>query len=370
MKKNKKIIFASIAFISVLIVIVLVYFFTNKQETYIWTLIPETPYNLDEVFPESPETPIVEESQEDTLSSKIRMLCDLWSSKNIQTSTIWQILKKDILKNIDQRYILLNLPNLVIKTCAADYDNLYLQQIILYLRSDDDVMVIYDEENVRKIWELIQNISFDSTWMDKKRLREDGEHFKKIFFEQNLTNLMSVYFSDYMINKNEPKKFFKSYSFDTFENRNSNFDMLLQKFNKFLNTSNFSWIEDFRDHVKKFYNINSKEDLVVELNEKYLSFEKKLLDEMKIDLTVSMKHMQALEDFYLWDEFKKIKENKEFYDLFLELWEKHFLFSLLSDDYVDWLDESWSWKEFFWDEHVGKFLPRLGYLYMLDKSNQ
>jgi len=50
-------------------------------------LIPEAPYNLNEVFPETQES-TVEQTERERISTKIKMLCDLGSPKNIQTSNV------------------------------------------------------------------------------------------------------------------------------------------------------------------------------------------------------------------------------------------------------------------------------------------
>ncbi len=380
-KKTKYFLILIISIITIIITFIAINWF-KKEEKFIWTIIPEKEYNLNILYPREEwdnesnnlnswsilVSETLKADERESIIKNLKLLCDFWSAKMIRSSTMGPILKKNIVENLNERYKLWTLPDLVLETCSW-MDDLYLEQIIKYLRWDDEVIVIYNEENNKKIDELIKNLKFNDKWIDNKKLKNDSEYFKEVFFKINLIPIMSVYFSDYMIYKNEPKEFFKAYSFNSFDVKNQYTEKLLQKFNTFLKDLDFQWIEDFRNSLMKSYNISNVDELVRDINEKYSQLEQKLSDKQKIDLKEKLKHVQAMENFYLSNDFQNLKNDVELYNAFIELWRLHLIFSIVNNDYADGLDEPWSWKEFFKNESNWKYIPRVWYIYMLEQSN-
>ncbi len=97
----------------------------------------------------------------------------------------------------------------------------------------------------------------------------------------------------------------------------------------------------------------------------YDKLEKNIEKELWFNLTSKLLNIETLYEFYISDDFKKLKENKELFDLFNKLWKEYIFFSITNSDYADWLDEWWSGKEFFWDSVKWNRIIRIWFIYLI-----
>ena len=62
--------------------------------------------------------------------------------------------------------------------------------------------------------------------------------------------------------------------------------------------------------------------------------------------------------------YKELIKNSEINKKLLEFWRKMLILSIVSDDYADWINETWAWKQFFWDQEIWNSIIKLNFIYI------
>jgi hypothetical protein len=127
----------------------------------------------------------------------------------------------------------------------------------------------------------------------------------------------------------------------------------------------FTDIEEFRTVTKQNYNIKDIEEFKKSLLSDYKEIEDKLIKDKKIDLKVNLWNVNEYKKFIESWEYSKLFEDKQIAQMIDELWKKMTIFNIISNDYADWINETWSWKEFFWSDEDWNNMIRLNFIYVL-----
>ena len=214
--KNKYIIYTLIPVLIISIGFIIYKFFLNTEKQFVWKILSDKEFSKD-IFKENSNSWFsLSEDDLNDIKSKIRTLCNVWSVEKLTWSNSFTVIKKMIFKKIEDSYkeqfLYIDLPTLVYSTCWLNIDNTFAKQLLTYLQNDWDTLIKVDNENINKVNKLIDNLSFEYDDKNKSQLKLDSTYFNKVFFEDNLDNINSVYFPDYMINTTNSKEFFYSYS--------------------------------------------------------------------------------------------------------------------------------------------------------------
>lgn len=371
--KNKKNVFLILILILVIISSSIYFIFLKEEEKIMWNIVSNEVWDK-EIFESTWSGKNIEEDEEKDYSkiqSRIRFLCHLWTVEKVLWSSSFKMIKKDIDKmkeesenKEDFTYNLL--PELVYQTCS-NVDSTFLGQILIYLQSDNIKILDNDKFEIEKYKVFINNIEFNSENVSKSRIKNEKQYFDEIVFEKNLEQIKSSYFSEYMYRQDDAKRFFYTVSVLSFSESNDILESTLQKFDDFIKDIWLKWIEDLRKYIL-FHNwLDSSEELSDLMKEDYNKLEQLINTEFGYNIAQKLINVDLIYDFYIND-YEKIKNNSEINELFNKIWKNYLLFSILSNDYADWLDEDWSWKEFFWDAVIWNSIIKIWYIYLYNSS--
>ena len=304
------------------------------------------------------------------IKSIIRVICWIWNIQDVLWSSSFKILKKQIdgikEKQINKtEFIYITLPWIVYDSCK-NIDDTFLSKIIKYLQSDSIKTLEKDSFNLKKYKNFLQNIKYISSNINKNKIKNDPQYLDEILFTINLESIKSAYFSEYMYRWNDPKIFFYTNSILSLTETNNILEKTLSDFQDFLKKIWIKNISQLRLLLLKnnlYKNIDDlKNDLLKNYNELDL-----ILKNKNIVLSSHLLNVWNLYKFYI-NEYKTLIKDKQIQALFNDIWKKYLLFSIINDDYADWLEEDWSWKEFFWDSIKWNWIIKIGYIYLINSS--
>lgn len=376
---NKKYIYLGV--ILILIIWVWLYLFNSQKDNIVWRIIDENSYDMSllindtwtwEVY--NPEKYEKQEVDFWKIKSMVSVLCRLWN--NVDT-LLWTSSFKLIKQSVDniwneqenkERFLYVDLPWIVFDACEKN-DSSFTDKLVTYLQAESLSVIENDKIDIKKYNAFIDKIEFDTELVDNSKLKENKEYFDKVFFENNLEAITSSYFSEYLYNAGSPDDFFETYSILSITDSNDVLEETLWNFESFLKKVWINWIEEFRIYLLKnsdFKNVDSVKDT---LKNDYIKLQKLVKAEYDIELNSELSTSMSTGNFYKLN-YSKVIENNEIKNLFNLIWKNYLLFSIISNDYADWLDETWSAKEFFWDHLVWNWIIKIWFIYLLNSKEK
>ena len=356
----------------------------NKEKRIIWKVVSDEVFDkalildwtwvidkkeIDEKIAEE----IEKKKDYSKIKSRIRVLCKLWTVEQVIWSSSFKFIKNDVdeikkKQNNIEEFIYLELPQVVYESCP-NTDSTFLNKILTYLQSDSIAILendVFESENYKK---YLDNITFDANNIDKKKIKEDKQYFDDILFNKNLEAIEWSYFSEYMSRSNDAKKFFFTTSIYSLTETNDILEKTLSNFENFLKELWFKNINELREFILKNNWLNNTNDLKNLLIKDYKELVKKSEEKLKIKINNELVNVETTYNFYVLN-YKKIKDDSELNSLFNKIWKNYLMFSIINDDYADWLDEDWSWKEFFWNSIIWNGIIKVWYVYLFASSNK
>lgn len=275
-------------------------------------------------------------------------------------------------KSADKDYFLyVSLPEVIFAECIkVNTDTTFIDGIVRYLQSDYKDAMALDKQDVEKFVKYIDDIQLgDSNWIDAAKLKTDKEYFKKVFFEDKLSEVEKVYFSEYTFYKDKTdEEYFKHFSILSLEERNEIFERTLWKLKKFLNEVWVKDIEQFRGMIlKNYWYGNNVENLKTYLKWKYKELDEKLKVKW-VNLTSELIDNNSLYTFYTSEKFNTVRNDPEINKIFKDLWLWYIHYSMISNKFAETLNEGWSWQEQFWDSVVWNGIIKIWFLYLREGS--
>lgn len=378
MEKVKQI--SWIALIIIIIISASFYLYNKSNEpSIIWKIIDEKPFDknilIDEVSTSTWEIDLEkikkEEIELNKVKSMVRTLCNLWDIDTLIWTNSFKIIKLSIdeIKNNQEnkeKFLFIDLPWIVYDSCPES-DSTFLNRLLKYLQAEWISNIEEDKVDIAKYNLFLEDIAFDSTWIDKSKLKNDSKYFEQVFFKNNLEAIKSSYFSEYMFRSDDSDSFLNTKSILSLTETNDILEKTLWDFESFLKKIWLNWIEDFREYILKNNNFENIDNLKEELKNDYIKLQKIVVNEYEIDLNTELATTSSTATFYKTN-YSKISENVEIKRLFNSIWNKYLLFSIVNTDYADWLDETWSGKEFFWDYLIWNGIIKIWFIYLYNSN--
>lgn len=313
----------------------------------------------------------------DKLKPYVRTVCQsykkIYDFLNSQSTMLIKKKVDDIAKkSSDKDYFLyVSLPEVVFSECIkVNTDTTFIDGIVRYLQSDYSAAMALDKADVEKFVKYIDDINmWSDSEISKEKIKTDKEYFKKVFFEDKLSEVEKIYFSEYTFYKDKTdEEYFKHFSILSLEERNEIFERTLWKLKDFLEKVWIKNIEEFRTLILTNYgywkNVN---ELKAYLISKYKLLDSKLKEKW-VNLTSEMIDNNSLYTFYTGKNFETLKNDPEIYKIFKELWIGYVHYSIISSKFAETLNEGWSWQEQFWDSVIWNGIIKIGFLNLREST--
>lgn len=381
MLKNKKniIIFTIILIIIVTTSTLLIYYYWKNDKKIIWNIIDETEYDQSILTKNSWTWDLLSiekqtQNDYDQITSKIKALCNIWDDINI---LLWLRTFTLIKKSIDEirdkqenkeKFLYIDLPWIVFWACPTS-DSTYLNNLLKYLQAEWIENIQRDKIDISKYNTFLESISYKSENVDKTKIKNDKQYFHQIIFQDNLESIKSAYFSEYMSKATDSDLFFNTQSILSLEETNSILEKTVWDFQNFVIKIWFSWIEELRTYILKNNGYSNVWELTNSMKTDYAQLKKLINEKYEMDLNWKLLTIDSTANFYKIDYPTLIQDN-EIKKLFNKIWESYLYFSIVNSDYADWLDETWSGMEFFWDTIVWNSIIKIWYIYLYDSSKK
>lgn len=369
MINNKKKIYIIISVVLIVLSISILFLYNKDDTKIIWTIIDENPFNQDILIEESEVDINSNEENYEKIKSMVRTLCNLWSIDKLVWTTSFKIIKKSIdevkdSQNNTEKFLHVDLPWIVYEACPNS-DWTFLDKLLKYLQAEWIWDIENDKVDIAKFNEFLNDIKFDEDWINKEKLKTNSEYFDEVFFEKNWNPLKASYFSEYLSRTDDSDYFFNTKSLLSLSETNDILEDTIWNFDSFLRKQWFNWIEEFRTYVLKNNNFTNVDDVVKSMKDDYLILQEKVKNLYWIDLNIELSSISSTAKFYK-ENYIKVTEDLEIEELFKNVWENHLIFSIVNNDYADWLDETWSAKEFFWDYVVWNAIIKIWFIHLFD----
>ncbi|EKE28965.1 MAG: hypothetical protein ACD_2C00258G0005 [uncultured bacterium (gcode 4)] len=369
MKKSIKLPIAIILTLAIAWASVYYYISSNKKQEFIWTLIDETSYKDElakawdsEIKKASVKVSALRENSLKLFSANISAYCYSFADSDMLVmSKYFKNLKKDFDKLLNNEYktsknalLYIDMPKLIYSSCDKR-DTLYKERLIWYLQTTGDNFYLADrkreDENVKN---FIAKIEFEDDNVDLAKLKDSPEYFNDIFYNKNLDNLFSLYYPYFEMTKWDFKRFLWK-PLNSLEEDNSKKEEALNRFYEIIKPMWYT-IQDFRIMSLKWRWFKSNDELVKSIISDYEELDKII----KLDKYVG--NETAFKTTVETGSYKKIFEDAKAKDLVISIRSKVLMYSIVSWDYADWYNETWSWKQFFGDENIWNSIIRLNIL--------
>lgn len=377
MKKNKNLI---IVLIILFIISWIALFVLNheKENNIIWKVISDKKWdqsiidNSNSWDINSPEKIKQIEELNNRIRSQIRILCSIWTIDQIVWTNSFKVIKWNIDKikkeyNNDSDFQYVILPWIIYSTCA-NADSTFLEKITKYLQSESLDLITNDSFEINKYKDYLETIEFDNDNIDKLKIKQDKEYLDKVLFEKNLEAIQWSYFSEYMYRNDSAERFFSSNSMLSLSETNEILEETVWDFEGFVKKLWINDINELRTLLLKNNNVDSVKGLTYIIKDD-LEILEETLSNKDIDIVEKLSTTQNTLNFYN-DEYIELIKDDEIKNLFTKIWKWYLLFSIINDDYADWLDEDWSWKEFFWDSIKWNTIIKIWYIYLFDSNKK
>lgn len=379
--KNNKYIFVGIWILLVILWSVIYYFNNNNKETIIWRVIDQESYDMNLLIEETWTGEVYDEEKEKKqekdygrIKSMSSVLCSLWNNVDTLLGTSSFKLIKQTIDEIwnsqdnKEAFLYVDLPWIVFDACPNN-DSSFVDKLVTYLQAESITSIENDQIDIKKYNLFVENITFDNEWINKDKLKTDKQYFEDVFFKDNLEAITSSYFSEYLYNANNPDDFFGTYSILSITDSNDVLEATLWNFEWFLNKVWINGIEEFRIQLLQNNNFSDIGELKEKLKNDYKELQKMVQEEYEIDLNSVLVTSNSSNEFYKND-YLSIINNEKINTLFQNIWKNYLLFSMISNDYADWLDETWSAKEFFWDHLTWNWIIKIWFIYLLNSKKK
>lgn len=380
MKNNKIIIIITIFIVSW----ILLYIFLNKNDkSIVWTYISDKEYTQD-LFNEKNENisgswNANNEDKDkvwyDKISSMIRTVClNIKDTKTLVNTTSFKLIKAEVTKiknNLSEnkeKFTYVILPWIVFNNCKND-DDTFIDKLVTILQNDWNEILTSSKDELNWLFKFIDEIEFNRENIDKTKLKTSKEYFYEVFFQKNITPIMHSYFFETSYNLWDFKKYIFNVTFLSFWEVNNLLEKTVMNFQDFVKDLGFKDLTEFNNYLLKNNWYKSLDELKDDAVKKYVEFAKKVKSELWFNLDEKLLSLDSTYEFYLSDDYKKLKENKELFNLYKEIAELHLYFAVIWWDYANNLSEWWSWKMFFWDSLIWNWIIRLFYIYYFDLLN-
>lgn len=310
----------------------------------------------------------------DQIWSIIRAVC--WNFTNIKdvvNSQSFLILKwkvDDISNNLNvtkDNFTYVILPWIVFSNCWT-YDETYAEKLVKILQTNWKEIILSTKEELNWIYKFVDEIEFNWTNADKNIIKKSKEHFNKIFFQDNLKAISSSYFYENMYYLWDLEKYVYSSTMLSFDEANDILDWSVWKLQVFIKSLGFSDLKEFNKKILSFNWYSNVEEMKNDLVKKYDKLNEIAKNELDFYLNEKLISLDSLKRFYLSDNFSKLKDNKDAYELYKEIAIWHIHFAIITWDYANNLTEWWSWKAFFDDTLKWNWIIRLSYIYIYDQN--
>jgi len=294
------------------------------------------------------------------IKSYLRTFC--WVYKNVDslvTSNHFYKLKTivDRIDSKESKFIYIEMPSYVFEMCKNKSPE-YIETLTLYLQTSlDDLNWL----NLKlKTWYLTNYIEeLNLVNEDVPSNIKEATSFNNYFLDKNTATLEAFYYPYYLKEKNNIKSFLSKPIF-SLEKDNKNKELALRNLIKNLDDLWIESIDEFRLLLLKNNNFKDENELKESIKKDYLNIisNNKILSEKLIDLSVFKGYINSRA-------YQKLLDNNNFKNNITEFWKKMLILSIVWNDYADGLNETWAWKQFFWDEKIGNWIIRLNYIYIL-----
>ena len=386
--KNKKILIIVISFVIILILWINLFNFF-KQDKIIWKYISNTEFEQN-IFLEEDKTSswtienidkkIKEEEEDqinfDKIGSMIRIVCKNFDNiKSVVNSTSFLLIKKELTKiseniNINKdNFTYVILPWIVFKNCE-NIDDTFSDNLLSLLQTDWNNIIISTQEDLNWLYTFIDEIKFDTSNIDKSKLKTSKDYFYEIFFQKNLKPIINSYFFKTSHNSDDIKEYIYTNTLMSLWESNILLEKTVWNFQDFLKELWFKDLKEFQNYILKYNWYKDLEDLKNDSIKIYPELSIKTRDELWFNLDEQIISLDSLINFYNSENYWKLKENKETFNQYKKLSDLYLYFSIISKDYADNLNEGWSWKEFFWDTLIWNWIIRLSYIHLFEQLNK
>lgn len=375
--KTKKIIIVTISIIIILIVtIVSLYDFWIKEigkNEIIWIHVRDLPYTTSwTLINDKEKGRLINESMTkkdnkintakiNKIKAYLRTFCKNYNDINLFVwSNHFKILKErvDDFENKTWKFIYIELPSYVYEACSKK-DSEYTETLILYLQTNEkDLPEIKNKINSTVLENYIKNLSLIESWVKPKNLK-DKDNFNNFFLNEQIEELESFYYPYYVKEKWNVSSFLAKPIF-SLEWDNKNKELALTKLLSELKQLWFDSLDEFKKALLKNNNYNSIDELKTSIMKDYNNIMSK-----SPELKNKLSNLWEFKSYINTWKYKEVTENDKLSDDFKKLWKNMLIFSIVSTDYADWLNENWSWKEFFWDDLTWNWIIRLNFIYIL-----
>ena len=291
------------------------------------------------------------------IKSYLRNFCRTFENVNdgIQTKYFTNIKTNvDILNDDTSKFIYIELPTYVYESCASK-DPDFLEALILYLQTD-----VSELSNIESVLDttMLENFIKDLSLIDDGEVPKNikqPEAFNDFFLNQKMEELQSFYYPYYMKEKSSINMFLWK-PVNSLEQSNNFKELSLTNLIDDLESLWFNDLQEFRNLLLANNNYTSIDQLITSIKDDY---SKIIANNEKLESALST----------LWD-FKTYVKTRQYKlienDLNLQnLGKKMLILSIVSNDYADGLNETWAWKQFFWDEVIWNGIIRLNFIYIL-----
>lgn len=304
--------------------------------------------------------------------SMIRAVCVFWNdTEKLLWLTTFQLVKDEIdtiknkQKNTD-KFIFIDLPWMVYEACPANDPN-YLQRLIKYLQVEWSGNMQQDKIDVEKYNKFLDEIVFDSTGIDTARIKSDRDYFNKVILEDNLTPIKSAYFSEYVSRKDNPTNFFFTTSVLSITEINEILEKTITQFEDFLKEIWFRNLQDFRKALLKNNWYTDLDWLKATMKQDYYDLQELVLEKYGLNLNEAFITIEWTANFHQ-NKFEEITQSNDVLNLFNKMWREYIIYSIVSDDFADGLDEIWSAKEQFGDNVAGNGIIKIWFIYLFESD--
>lgn len=335
--------------------------FVNEVNTSSWVSIEDFEKSFNEQF----------KNEIENITSLTTAICSTYENyaSAVKSRYFWMI-KNDIntiLKNIENdsfNFLYIILPKIVYNACEFKEKD-FNEKILTYMQSKEENIQININSNLKEeLNTYVDQIVFKERGnIAVEKLRNDKTYFDNYFFNTNDEEIVALYYPYYIKEWKNISNFLSkpANSLDEeVEFKNKIMTALLLN----LKTIGIEDITDFRNLIQKHYSISNLEEYKNSIFNDYWAVIK-MSDENWFELIKKLSEINNYKEYILSWEYTKIFKNEELKKKINELWKKMTILTILSNDYADGINETWSWKQFLWDDMNGNNIIRLHYIYIL-----
>ncbi len=373
--KYKKIIIFTVLIILIVSWLVLNFYYFSKDKNskneIIWVHVKEKPYTSswllvwekDKERTIETDNDLWKQNTEKTnaIKSYLRTFCKSYDDVNLLvTSNYFKLLKEkvdDFEKNTG-KFIYIELPTYVYESCTSKSPE-YLETLILYLQtSNQDIPEIKNKINNTVLENYIKDLTLVEEWKIPSKIK-NKENFNNFFLNEQIVDLESFYYPYYVKEKNNVSSFLNKPIF-SLDWDNKNKELALNKLIIELNKLWINWLDEFKKLLLTNNDFKDIEDVKKSIIQDYNNITSK-----DTELKNILNNLWEYKSYINTWKYKEISNNKEIDWYLKNLWKKMLIFSIVNTDYADWLNETWSGKEFFWNEETWNGIIRLNFIYIL-----